>query len=194
MIFCVVITLLGVAFFSFIMSAFIEIISNYDKKMGDDAVNREAALTNWLTLITRFQGNTSKGADGAAQDDTTSGGGGAGRPLPRTLSRSIEKHISHHFESNRLKWLEKDFMAEGAREDENVNKFGEGKSAKDDPAATTVDLANDDDYLNVLPRQIKRNIIITYLFDDVFHRFRLFFNTHTHEKDSKFLYDIAFGL
>lgn len=54
MIFCVIITLLGVAFFSFIMSAFIEIISNYDKKMGDDAVNREAALTNWLTLVTRF--------------------------------------------------------------------------------------------------------------------------------------------
>ena len=28
----------------------------------------------------------------------------------------------------------------------------------------------------------------------MFHRFRLFFNTHMHEKDSKFLYDIAFGL
>jgi hypothetical protein len=46
--------LIGVAFFSFIMNAFIEIISNYDKKMGDDAVNRENAMTNWLTLVTRF--------------------------------------------------------------------------------------------------------------------------------------------
>lgn len=54
MIFAFCIMLMGVAFFSFIMNAFIEIISNYDKKMGDDAVNREAALTNWLTLITRF--------------------------------------------------------------------------------------------------------------------------------------------
>lgn len=54
MICCLVIMLIGVAFFSFIMNAFIEIISNYDKKMGDDVVNRDAALTNWLTLITRF--------------------------------------------------------------------------------------------------------------------------------------------
>jgi hypothetical protein len=54
MICCFVIMLIGVAFFSFIMNAFIEIISNYDKKMGDDAVNRENAMTNWLTLVTRF--------------------------------------------------------------------------------------------------------------------------------------------
>lgn len=44
MIFCFIIMLMGVAFFSFVMSAFIEIISNYERKMGDDAINREAAL------------------------------------------------------------------------------------------------------------------------------------------------------
>jgi hypothetical protein len=32
------------------------------------------------------------------------------------------------------------------------------------------------------------------LFDDIFHSFRLFFNTHKQKRDSKFLYDIAFGL
>jgi len=31
------------------------------------------------------------------------------------------------------------------------------------------------------------------LFDDIFYRFRLFFNTQEN-KDSKFLYDISFGL
>jgi hypothetical protein len=35
---------------------------------------------------------------------------------------------------------------------------------------------------------------LQFLFDDVFHGFRLFFNTHKFQKDSKFLYDIAFGL
>jgi Ion channel len=74
MIFCFIIMLMGVAFFSYIMSAFIEIISNYDKKMGDDAANREAALHNWLTLVTRFQGSDGRG-------------GGAGtKPLPKYLS------------------------------------------------------------------------------------------------------------
>lgn len=55
MILCSVIMLAGVAFFSYIMSSFINIISSYDKRMGDDAVNREAALTDWLTLVTRFK-------------------------------------------------------------------------------------------------------------------------------------------
>lgn len=50
----IVIMLIGVGFFSYIMSAFIEIISNYDKKMGNDEVNREYATASWLTLITRF--------------------------------------------------------------------------------------------------------------------------------------------
>ncbi len=36
--------------------------------------------------------------------------------------------------------------------------------------------------------------MLSFLFDDVFHSFRLFFNTHKQHKDSKFLYDIAFGL
>ena len=86
--------LLGVAFFSFIMSAFIEIISNYDRKMGDDAANREAALHNWLTLVTRFHGSD----------------GGSGKPLPKYLAETVEKHLSYHWEHNRLKWLEPSFL------------------------------------------------------------------------------------
>ena len=35
--------------------------------------------------------------------------------------------------------------------------------------------------------------MIHYLFDDIFHNFRFFFNTQKY-KDSKFLYDISFGL
>lgn len=54
MLVCIIVMLIGVGFFSYIMSAFIEIISNYDKKMGNDEVNREYATVSWLTLITRF--------------------------------------------------------------------------------------------------------------------------------------------
>ena len=35
--------------------------------------------------------------------------------------------------------------------------------------------------------------MIHYLFDDIFYKFRFFFNSQKH-KDSKFLYDISFGL
>ena len=44
-----------------------------------------------------------------------------------------------------------------------------------------------------LPRSIKRGIIVHFLFDDLFYNFRYFFNPQK-LKDSKFLYDIAFGL
>jgi hypothetical protein len=64
MILCSIIMLAGVAFFSYIMSSFISIISSFDKRMGNDAVNREAALTDWLTLVTRFKsGSSSKSSD-----------------------------------------------------------------------------------------------------------------------------------
>lgn len=35
--------------------------------------------------------------------------------------------------------------------------------------------------------------MIHYLFDDIFYKFRFFFNSQKY-KDSKFLYDISFGL
>ena len=53
-------------------------------------------------------------------------------------------------------------------------------------------LSKDHDFLNALPRSIKRMIMIHYLFDDIFYKFKHFFNSQKY-KDSKFLYDIAFG-
>ena len=40
---------------------------------------------------------------------------------------------------------------------------------------------------------MKRSIAIHYLFDDIFYNFRFFFNPQKN-KNSKFLYDVAFGL
>jgi len=57
-----------------------------------------------------------------------------------------------------LKWLEPDFQPEGAKEEDLDKEFGEGQSARDDPAANPMELVNDDDYLNVLPRQVKRDV------------------------------------
>jgi len=51
----VLIMLGGVAFFSYIMGNFIEIISNYEKKMG--VVDKSGDLHNWLLLLTRFTNN-----------------------------------------------------------------------------------------------------------------------------------------
>ena len=40
---------------------------------------------------------------------------------------------------------------------------------------------------------VKKYIMMHYLFDDIIFKFRNFFNTNEN-KDSKFLYDICFGL
>ena len=49
------IMLCGVAFFSYIMGSFIEIISNYEKKMG--VIDRGPELHNWLALLARYTNN-----------------------------------------------------------------------------------------------------------------------------------------
>ncbi len=54
-------------------------------------------------------------------------------------------------------------------------------------------VSKDNEFLNALPRSIKKSVIVHYIFDDVFYKFRSFFNTIKNE-NSKFLYDIAFGL
>jgi hypothetical protein len=46
----------GVAFFSYIMGNFIEIISNYDSKMGP--VDKSEELNVWITSIERFTNKT----------------------------------------------------------------------------------------------------------------------------------------
>lgn len=131
----ILVMMIGIVFFSHIMGSFIEIISNYDKRMG--SVDRSTELHNWMTLLTRFTNN---------------------KPLPKNLINQIDNHYAFYWANDRLNAISKD-----------------------------------DEFLRALPRSIKRIIIKHYLFDDIFYRFRLFFNTQEN-KDSKFLYDVAFGL
>jgi potassium voltage-gated channel Eag-related subfamily H protein 8 len=56
MISAVVIMLSGVAFFSFIMGNFIEIISTYESKMGSP--DKMRPLNEWITSLERFNDMT----------------------------------------------------------------------------------------------------------------------------------------
>ena len=124
----------GVAFFSYIMGSFIEIISTFNQNLGNEEQTFD--LHNWMTLLTRFRD----------------------KPLPNSLYRQINQHFKQYWGQNRLSQVQKD-----------------------------------NEFINALPRQIKRGIIVHYLFDDIFYNFRFFFNPQKN-KDSKFLYDVAFGL
>jgi hypothetical protein len=73
-IFACLIMLGGVAFFSYIMGHFIEIISNYQKNMG--VVDKSSDLHNWLILLTRFTNN---------------------QPLPKSLTAQIELNFSYYW-------------------------------------------------------------------------------------------------
>jgi potassium voltage-gated channel Eag-related subfamily H protein 8 len=105
MLFGILIMLCGVAFFSYIMGSFIEIISNYDKKMG--VVDKGTELHNWMTLLTRFTNN---------------------KPLPKSLINSIDNHFAYYWANDRLSCISKK-----------------------------------NEYLNALPRSIKRNVILPIL-------------------------------
>lgn len=48
----------GVAFFSYIMSNFIEILSNYDAKMG--TLDKSDDLSEWIISLERFMNKTKK--------------------------------------------------------------------------------------------------------------------------------------
>lgn len=126
--------LLGVAFFSFIMGNFIEIITSYDQKMG--IIDKGTDLHNWMTLLTRYTNN---------------------KPLPKSLINSIDNHFTYFWANDRLSSVSKD-----------------------------------DKYMSALPISIKRTIMINYLFQDVFYKFRQFFHTFE-QRENEFLYDISFG-
>jgi hypothetical protein len=130
----IVFILFGIVFFSQIMSSFIEIIQNYDQRMGNE--DKGSELNNWMTLLTRF----------------------TNRPLDKELVGEIDNNFSYYWAKDRL--------------------FGMNK---------------DDEYLNQCPRQVKRHILINYLFDDIIFKFRNFFNTNENLQ-SKLLYDVCFGL
>ena len=48
----IVVMLVGIVFFSKIMGNFIEIIQDYDRRMGSE--DKGSELNNWMTLLTRF--------------------------------------------------------------------------------------------------------------------------------------------
>lgn len=81
----VLIMLGGVAFFSYIMGNFIEIISNYEKKMG--VVDKSGDLHNWFILLRGFTNN---------------------QPLPKLLTAQIESNFSYQWSEDRLQSLNSD--------------------------------------------------------------------------------------
>ena len=83
----ILIMLSGVAFFSYIMGQFIEILQNFDKKMG--IVDKSGDLHNWLIILTRFMNN---------------------QPLPKTLVSQIEENYGYHGVHDRLQCMSRDNM------------------------------------------------------------------------------------
>lgn len=79
MILGIIFMLLGIVFFSQIMGSFIEIIQNYDQRMGGDN-DRGSGLNNWMNLLSRF----------------------TDKPLPKNLISQIDRHFSFYWANNRL--------------------------------------------------------------------------------------------
>ena len=52
----------------------------------------------------------------------------------------------------------------------------------------------DNEFFVMLPHSVKRALVVHFLFDDIFYNFRGFFDLEKFSLDSKFLYDVAFGL
>ena len=130
----VVYILAGAAFFAYIMGSFIEIIANYQRKMG--RVDRITPLRNWMTLMMRFTGD---------------------KPLSKSLNKQIESHFQYFWQNDRLQSIYQHY-----------------------------------DRLTDLPKTMRRRLLTSYIFEDVFHKFMHFFKSRE-RKESKFLYDIAFG-
>ena len=132
----VIIMLGGVAFFSYIMGNFIEIISNYDSKMG--MVDKSAELHNWLILLQRY-----------TKDN----------PLPKPFTTQIEQCFSYYWTNDRMACFN-----------------------------------TEENYLEPLPRKIKNQIVIVYLFEDIFQEkaFKRFFNVETKD-EKRFIYELVFG-
>jgi len=81
-IYIIFVQLLGVSFYSYIMGNFIEVISSYEKKVG--IVDKGSELENWLTFLTRFNGN---------------------KPLEKELVDEIEEHFKYFWLEYKLSTL-----------------------------------------------------------------------------------------
>jgi len=80
-----IVELVGVAFYSYIMGNFIEIVANYEKKVG--IPDRSAELTNWLTLLDRFTD---------------------GRKLDKSIVTEIEEYYNYFWEDYKLACVSSD--------------------------------------------------------------------------------------
>jgi hypothetical protein len=81
-VFAVMIMLGGVAFFSYIMGNFIEILTNYEKKMG--VSDKSGALTEWMQKLTRFTNN---------------------QPLAPYLVNDIEQNFRYYWNNDRISYM-----------------------------------------------------------------------------------------
>jgi hypothetical protein len=81
----IIIMLLGVGFFSFVMSNFIDIIGTFN---SDELTytGEKFELHNWMTMLTRFREN---------------------KPLPNSLYQQINQHFKYYWSNNRLKYVAK---------------------------------------------------------------------------------------
>jgi CRP-like cAMP-binding protein len=77
--------IVGIAFFSYIMSNFNDVLINYDKKMG--IVDQGSDLQVWLTSLSKF---TSQ------------------KPLPRSLVKKIDQHFRFYWKNDRLSSITKE--------------------------------------------------------------------------------------
>lgn len=83
---CVVVMLFGVAFFSYIMGRFIEILEEFNaEKTGTE--NDESDLKNWFTLLARFKKN---------------------KLLSKKLTRKIQGYFEYYWENDRLAAIKAD--------------------------------------------------------------------------------------
>jgi hypothetical protein len=77
----------GVGFFSFIMGKFMEIINNYQIKMGVEDKTKELML--WLTELQKF----------------TQGSKAAGMPIRLSLINNIIQNMNYYWSNDRLAWM-----------------------------------------------------------------------------------------
>lgn len=92
MIVTLIIMMGGVGFFSFIMGKFMEIITNYQIKMGVEDKTKELVL--WLTELQKF----------------TQGAKAAGMPLRLSLINSIIQNMNYYWSNDRLAWMRDDLF------------------------------------------------------------------------------------
>eukprot|EP01017_Pseudomicrothorax_dubius_P043558 TRINITY_DN7278_c0_g2_i1.p1 TRINITY_DN7278_c0_g2~~TRINITY_DN7278_c0_g2_i1.p1 ORF type:complete len:606 (-),score=184.94 TRINITY_DN7278_c0_g2_i1:149-1966(-) len=84
-IFGILIMILGVAFFSYIMGNFNDVLINYDKKLG--VVDKGSDLQAWMTSLSKFTSN---------------------KPLPKELVKQIDEHFKFFWKHDRLSSLTPD--------------------------------------------------------------------------------------